>query len=272
MNEKKIDYGNWVPKKLVIIALCLTIIFTVVAILLFLLTFNIILSKNITIFPLFLSLNIVVWIIDFFCIICTVFFTSLYRAFNDNDGKLQDDIRNIVLEKLQWDGEGKALDIGTGSGYLAIKLAQFNNNSEAVGIDTWGKSWNYAGEVCEQNAIKEGVQTRTSFQKANASSLPFEDESFDAIVSNLVFHNIIKIRDKSKLFKEALRVLKKGGAFSIQDKVKSKKLYGNFERLEKKIKETGVTELHYIDTDASIDMPRSARMELKTMGIFYGIK
>ena len=244
----KIDYGNWVPKKLVIIALCLTIVFTVVAILLFPLTF------------------------DIFCVVCTVFFTSLYRAFNDNDGKLQDDIRNIVLEKLQWDGEGKALDIGTGSGYLAIKLAQFNNNSEAVGIDTWGKSWNYAGEVCEQNAIKEGVQARTSFQKANASSLPFEDESFDAIVSNLVFHNIIKIRDKSKLFKEALRVLKKGGAFSIQDKVKSKKLYGNFERLEKKIKETGVTELHYIDTDASIDMPRSARMELKTMGIFYGIK
>ena len=272
MNETKIDYGNWVPKKLVIIALCLAIVFTIVAVLIFPLTFDIILSNNISIFPLFLVLNVILWVIDLFCVICTVFFASLYRAFNANDGELQNEIRDLVLEKLQWDGEGKALDIGTGSGYLAIKLAKFNNHSEAVGIDTWGKSWNYAGEVCEQNAKKEGVQDKISFQKANAANLPFESEYFDAIVSNLVFHNIIKIRDKSKLFKEALRVLKKGGKFSIQDKVKSKKLYGNFEKLEQKIKDTGVSELHYVDTDASIEMPRSARMELKTMGIFYGIK
>ena len=69
-----------------------------------------------------------------------------------------------------------------------------------------------------------------------------------------------------------MRVLKKGGVFSIQDKVKSKKLYGNFEMLEQRIKVTGVSKLYYIDTDASIEMPRAARMELKTMGIFYGIK
>ena len=272
MNEEKIDYGNWVPKKLVIIALCLVIIFSLVAILIFPLTFDIILATNATIFPLFLVLNIVLWIIDFFCVVVTIFFTSLYRAFNANNGELQDQIRDIVLEKLQWDGEGKALDIGTGSGYLAIKLAKHNNHGEAIGIDTWGKSWNYAGEVCDQNAKIEGIQARTSFQKADAVNLPFEDEYFDAIVSNLVFHNIIKIRDKSELFKEALRVLKKGGKFSIQDKVKSKTLYGNFEKLKQRIKATGVTELHYVDTDDLLEMPRSARMELKTMGIFYGIK
>jgi len=272
MNETKIDYGNWVPKKLVIIAFCLAIIFAVVAIIIFPFTFDTILSNNISLFPGLLILNIVLWIIDLFSIIFTVFFARLYKAFNANDGKLQNEIRDMVIEKLQWDGEGKALDIGTGSGYLAIKLAKSNNNSEAVGIDTWGKSWNYAGEVCKQNAKKEGVQAKIRFQRADAANLPFEDEYFDAIVSNLVFHNIIRIRDKSKLFKEALRVLKKGGKFSIQDKVKSRKLYGNFEKLEQKIKDTGISELHYMDTDSTIEMPRSARMELKTMGIFYGIK
>jgi len=273
MNEMKIDYGNWVPKKLVIIALCLAIIFTIVAILIFPLTFDIILSTNTSIFPLFLVLNIILWVIDFFCVIFTVFFSSLYRAFNANDGELQNEIRNIVLEKLQWDGEGKALDIGTGSGYLAIKLAKPNPNSEVTGIDYWGKYWAYSKNVCKQNAKKEGVKARTEFQRANASNLPFEDEYFDAIVSNLVFHNIVRIRDKSELFREALRVLKKGGVFSIQDKVKSKIMYGNFKTLEKKIKDIGVTELNYMDSkDNIIKMPRSARMELKTMGIFYGIK
>jgi len=272
MNETKINYGNWVPKKMIVIAFVMAITFTIISILIYPFTFNIILTNNIDIFPLFLALNIILWVIDFFCIFITVFFTSLYRAFDANNEKLQNDIRNIVLENLQWNGEGKALDIGTGSGYLAIKLAKFNNNSEAIGIDYWGSSWSYSVKLCEQNAEKEGVKERTRFQRADAANLPFEDETFDAIVSNLVFHNIAKIRDKSKFFKEALRVLKKGGAFSIQDKVKSKILYGNFNKLEKKIEETGVAEMHYKDTNLAIEMPRSARMELKTMGIFYGIK
>ena len=272
MNDTRINYGNWVPKKMIIIAGCLTIVLTIISILLYPFTFNTILLSNSALFPFFLVLTIIVWIIDLFCFIISVFFTSLYRAFDANNCKLQDDIRNIVLDKLQWNGEGKALDIGTGSGYLAINLAKFNGKSEAVGVDNWGKSWAYSIKTCEQNAEKEGVKERTSFQRADAANLPFEDESFDAIVSNLVYHNIVKVRDKSKLFKEALRVLKKGGTFSIQDKVKSKAMYGNFNKFEKKLKEIGLAELNYMDTNYSIKMPRSARMELKTMGIFYGIK
>ncbi len=271
MNEESIDYGNWVPKKLTTILSILVTILTTVSILMYPLSINIIITNGF-IFPLYLTLNIVLWVIDVFIIVGFVYFVFLYRAFSVNNGELQNQIRDVVLEKLQWDGKGKALDIGTGSGYLAIQMAKPSPHSEVIGIDYWGKTWNYSQQICEKNAKIEGVRERTRFQRASASSLPFETGELDAIVSNLVFHNIMSVKDKSELFKEALRVLKKGGVFSIQDTIKNEKRYGNFEQLKKKIIECGITELHYMDTNEIIEMPRAARLELKSMGIFYGIK
>jgi ubiquinone/menaquinone biosynthesis C-methylase UbiE len=42
-----------------------------------------------------------------------------------------------------------------------------------------------------------------NFQKASASALRFEDESFDAAVSNLVFHKVGDAKDKRDVIKEA---------------------------------------------------------------------
>ena len=58
---------------------------------------------------------------------------------------------------------------------------------------------------------------RVVFQKASASALPFDDGAFAAAVSNLVFHEVSGVRDKKKVIKEALRVVKKGGSFAFQD-------------------------------------------------------
>ena len=49
------------------------------------------------------------------------------------------------------------------------------------------------------------------FEEGNALFLPFADESFDAVSSNYVYHNISG-HDKQKLLLETLRVLKKGGS------------------------------------------------------------
>lgn len=65
--------------------------------------------------------------------------------------------------------------------------------------------------MCEKNADREGVGSRCTFQHGDANRLDFPDESFDAVVSNYVYHNIIGA-DKQKLLLETLRVLKKGSA------------------------------------------------------------
>jgi ubiquinone/menaquinone biosynthesis C-methylase UbiE len=173
---------------------------------------------------------------------------------------------------LPWNGQGKALDIGTGAGALAIKLAKKFPESIIWGIDYWGKLWNYSKLQCEENAKIEGVANQVVFQKASASSLPFKDGKFDAIVSNFVYHEVRDIKDKKKLLNESFRVLKKGGAFSIQDTLKNEKKFGEIEDLIRSIKEWGVQKISFIETTNKIPMPVLLKFELKSTGLLYGIK
>ena len=85
--------------------------------------------------------------------------------------------------------------------------------------------WEYSREQCERNTKFEEVNERVSFQKADAAKLPFEDGFFDAAVSNDTFHNVLSAKDKTNVLKEALRVVKKGGAFAFQDAFMTKRYY-----------------------------------------------
>ena len=76
---------------------------------------------------------------------------------------MQAPIRNLVIEHLAWDGEGKALDIGCGNAPLAIELARQHPNAHVTGIDYWGGMWEYSKAVCERNAEIEGVAGRMNF-------------------------------------------------------------------------------------------------------------
>lgn len=63
--------------------------------------------------------------------------------------------------------------------------------------------------------LLEGVCNAT-FQKGDATKLPFPDESFDAVTNNYVYHNLSG-GDKQQLLPDILRVLKKGGTFAFHD-------------------------------------------------------
>ncbi len=54
--------------------------------------------------------------------------------------------------------------------------------------------------------VQEKVAEQVVFQKASASSLPFNDESFDAAVSNLVFHEVADKADKSEFIPPLLKL------------------------------------------------------------------
>ena len=61
----------------------------------------------------------------------------------------------------------------------------------------------------------------------SAKQLDFPDESFDVVISNYVYHNVMGA-DMQKLLLESLRVLKKGGVFALNDDMKQK-MYGDME-------------------------------------------
>jgi len=123
---------------------------------------------------------------------------------------VQDHIWELVLAHLDWNGEGQALDIGCGNGALTIKLAQKYTKARVIGIDYWGKKWEYSKNTCERNAKIEGESERVTFQKASATSLPFDDGYFDAAVSNFVFHEVSDARISGKLFVKHSELSRRG--------------------------------------------------------------
>ena len=86
------------------------------------------------------------------------------------------------------------------------------------------KYGSYSRNLCERNAKAEGVDN-VEFRRGDAVKLDFPDESFDAVTSNYVYHNISGI-NRQELLLETLRLVKKGGTFAIHD-IFSKGKYGD---------------------------------------------
>ena len=128
--------------------------------------------------------------------------------------------------------------------------------------------------VGNHNAAMEGVAERVSFERSSAASLPFEDKTFDMVVSNLVFHEVRDVRDKSKLIQEALRVVKSQGRFVFQDLFLWKQVYGNTDDLLKRIWSWGIASVTLLDTSVSDFIPGALKLPfmLGTVGLLFGRK
>ncbi len=94
----------------------------------------------------------------------------------------------------------KVLDIGTGTGFLAIIMAELGH--DVTGVDVSEGMMSYA----KQHAADRNVAV--AFIKTQGEEMPFEDNTFDVIVNCRLLWTLI---DPVKSFKEWLRVLKPGG-------------------------------------------------------------
>ncbi len=157
---------------------------------------------------------------------------------------------------------------------LAIRLAKKYSKAEITGTDFWGSGWDYCQKQCKENASLEGVADRTDFHQASASLLPFPDETFDLVVSNLTFHEVKDTRNKRDLIKEALRVVKKGGTFVFQDLFLIKQYYGTPYGLVAAAKAAGAKTTEFVNTSTSPFIPRALRLPfmLGTLGLLHGEK
>ncbi|MCK9274072.1 MAG: class I SAM-dependent methyltransferase [Syntrophales bacterium] len=249
--REKPDYGNWVPKRIIIIPLAAGIFFIGLS---------------------FWSAVMAIPAIIFLLISLYLYYVRFALAGSDNN--VQESIWKMVTDTLDWSGKGKILDIGCGNGAVTVTLAKKLKSAEIYGIDYWGKRWEYSLETCKRNADIEGVGDRVIFQKARAESLPFDNEYFDAVVSNFVFHEVSSVRDKRELIYEALRVLKKGGTFVFQDEFLIKKLYGEPDELIASIKTKGIKRAEFIHTRNAPFIPRLLKIPfiLGSMGMIKGEK
>ena len=75
------------------------------------------------------------------------------------------------------------------------------------------------------------------------------------------------------LVEEALRVLKKGGAFALHDTFGNKDMYGNMDEFVAYLREKGIADVSYIpNTERNIPMPPPVRFMMRGIGMLYGTK
>ena len=262
MNEKA-NYGNWVPEKALYMLFGAAVIlgaFAVIA--------QAVLGKPV--------ITTVAGVLCIVALIMAVYMLICHETFAFGKGNMMAGVHEHLVKHLDWNGEGRLLDIGCGAAALTVRCAKTFPEAQITAMDYWGVEWNYAKEQCERNAKIEGVADSITFQKGDAAKLDFPDETFDAAVSNFVFHEVRTAKDKRDVVKEALRVVKKGGAFSFQDMFSQKALYGDMEQFVRELKAEGISEVHYIgNLEKKLDfIPEfvTTPWMISGMGIIYGKK
>jgi SAM-dependent methyltransferase len=124
-----------------------------------------------------------------------------------------------ILTDLHLRGDERALDLGCGRGGVLLMAAQLLPQGKATGVDIW-QTRDQSGNdqsATEANARAEGVADCIELRTADMRELPFEDASFDLVVSSLAIHNIHAPGGRAEAIAEAARVLKPGGRLRIAD-------------------------------------------------------
>ena len=253
------DYGNWMPVSMLWLVGGLAALAAVISLLSFA-VFHITALGVVFVIAALLLLALLLWI------------TWIRRQYAFGGGGMMEQVHQVVLSHLDFDGQGQLLDVGCGSGSLSIRAALMWPEVKVTGIDYWGVDFGYNQAMCEKNAASEGVAARCRFQHGDANRLDFPDESFNAVVSNYVYHNIMG-SDKRALLLETLRVLKRGGVFALNDEMKPR-MYGDMEAFAQELRDMGYEDVYIIDTaqEAFGSHRRAAMMMLGGSRMLVGRK
>lgn len=123
------------------------------------------------------------------------------------------------IDALHLTGSEQVLDLGCGRGAVLLTVAQKLTTGKAIGLDLW-QAKDQSGNTeaaTRRNADIAGLADRIDLVTGDMRALPFDDASFDLVVSSLALHNIAGAEDRDKAVNEAMRVLRPGGRLLLAD-------------------------------------------------------
>ncbi len=127
------------------------------------------------------------------------------REFTEGvDAEYEEQIIPLALELLA--GSGRVLDLGTGEGQIARRLAA---TCEVVGMDG---SWAQLVVGDQRNNLLPSTISPIVYTQADATKIPTKNAAFDAVLVCLMFEHI---DDLDAAMAEVTRVLKPGGRFVL---------------------------------------------------------
>jgi arsenite methyltransferase len=102
------------------------------------------------------------------------------------------------------------LDLGSGGGTdVLLSASRVGSTGRAYGLDMTNEML----ELARGNQLAAGVEN-VAFVKGTIEQIPLPDESVDVVISNCVIN---LSADKPLVFREAARVLRRGGRFAVTD-------------------------------------------------------
>lgn len=114
----------------------------------------------------------------------------------------------LLLKHLDYKQGLTILDIGSGAGFPLMEIAaRFGPGSTCYGLDVWTN----ANERAKQKSINYGLGNVTVIE-GSADDIPFADNTFDLVVSNLGINNF---ENPALVFSQCNRVLKPRGKLCI---------------------------------------------------------
>ncbi len=119
-------------------------------------------------------------------------------------------VKAALVEKLSPRAGERILDVGCGTGTLAIAVARAQPAAVVRGVDA------DRAILARATAKSTLAGIDIGFTLGFAQHLPFADRSFDAVVSSLFFHHLTR-EGKSSALAEIARVLRPGGRLLIAD-------------------------------------------------------
>ena len=121
-----------------------------------------------------------------------------------------DRARQELITQARSEAGQRVLDIGCGTGTLMLLLKKQHPAVEVIGLDPDPKALRRAKSKAGNAAVS------LQFDQGFADELPYQNGSFDRVLSSFVFHHLEE-QDRETMLREALRVLKSTGSLHLLD-------------------------------------------------------